>query len=100
MIKFTQSRNTITPSIDRIQRDLTELGPGAYKTWVENTPVRSGRARRSTRLRNGGTTRAVIDANYPYAVPLDKGSSRKAPNGMSRPTLSWLVKALNRIMRK
>lgn len=100
MIQIKKDQDTITPSLDRIQRELKTLGPGAYKTWVENTPVRSGNARNKTRLRGAGQDKTFIDANYDYAVPLDRGSSRKAPQGMSKPTLAWIRQNLRRIMRK
>jgi hypothetical protein len=100
MTEITKSQDKITPSLDRISRELETLAPGAYKTWVDNTPVRTGNARRNTRLRAATSAKSQIDANYDYAVPLDKGRSRQAPEGMSRPTLAWLNKALRRIMRK
>lgn len=101
MIQISKSKDTITPSLDRIQRDLVQLAPGAYKEWVDNTPVKSGNARRKTRLEKGsrqGTD--VIRAGYDYAVPLDRGISKQAPKGMSQPTAAWLRRALRRLMRK
>lgn len=95
MIKITRSRDAITPSLDRIQRDIQALPQGAYKTWLENTPRRTGNARSRTRLQ-GNTIRAA----YQYAVPLDQGSSRQAPQGMNLPTLKWLRDQLRRIIRK
>lgn len=100
MTEITKTQDAITPSLARIQRELETLAPGAYKTWVDNTPVRSGNAKRKTRLRQTAVGKGEIDANYDYAVPLDQGRSRKSPQGMSRPTLAWLNKALRRIMRK
>lgn len=100
MSQITKTSDTITPSLDRIQRELDTLGAGAFKTWVANTPVRTGNARSKTRLSGAGTDKARIDANYPYAVPLDRGRSRQAPQGMSRPTLAWLRQAVKRILRK
>lgn len=100
MIQVTKTQDAITPSLARIQRELETVGPGAYKIWQENTPVRSGNARSKTRLRGAGQTKTYIDANYDYAVPLDQGRSRKSPQGMSKPTLAWIRQTLNRIMRK
>lgn len=94
MITITRTGDAITPSLARIQRDLARAPEGAFETWRAATPVRTGNARRRTRLQGD-----VIRADYDYAVPLDRGSSRKAPQGMSRPTLKWLRDFLNRIMR-
>jgi len=94
MITITKSGDGISPGLARIQRELDQLPPGAARVWRDNTPVRTGNARRRTRLQGD-----VIRADYPYAVPLDRGSSRQAPQGMSRPTLAWLRARLNQIFR-
>lgn len=90
-----QVSNTMTKSLQRMQRDLEQLPGKAYDYWVSITPIRSGRARRSTRLRDN-----TIQAQYPYATPLDAGSSRQAPQGMSKPTDQFIRRELTRIMRK
>lgn len=101
MIDITKTQDSISPSLDRISRELAQLGEGAYREWVKNTPVRTGNARRRTSYERGSRLGSdVIRANYDYAVPLDKGSSKKSPQGMSKPTETWLVRALNRLMRK
>jgi len=91
--KLTQ--NTMTASLLRIQQELQALPAQAFDTWFSNTPVRSGNARRRTRLQG-----QVIRADYPYAVPLDEGRSRQAPQGMSEPTERRIQRELRRIMRK
>jgi hypothetical protein len=100
MIEIKKSQDNVISSLNKIQKQLETLAPGAYKVWLENTPVRTGNAKRSTRLRQSTSTKGEIDANYDYAVPLDQGRSRKSPQGMSRPTLAWLNKTLRSIMRK
>lgn len=92
-VKIT--KNTVTLSITRIQRDLGVLPQQAFDFWVKTTPIRSGNARRRTRLRGN-----VIDANYPYAVPLDQGSSSQAPQGMTGPTEKFIQQQLRRTIRK
>lgn len=54
----------------------------AHKAFVDNTPFRTGNARRNT-LKSGND----IDANYPYAQRLEEGYSRQAPKGMTEPTI-------------
>lgn len=58
----------------------------AYRFFVEATPIRTGNARRRTKLVNGDT----IAANYPYAQRLDQGWSRQAPRGMVQPTIDFV----------
>lgn len=87
--------NRITPSLQRNQRRLQGLPRAAFDFWVDTTPVKTGRARRSTRLRGN-----TIDAAYPYAQPLDSGSSSQAPDGMSRPTGDFIRRWFRRNIRK
>ena len=73
--------------VDRLNKVLGTLNANkvtnvAYKTFVKNTPVRSGNARRNTRLRGN-----TIDADYPYAQRLEEGWSKQAPKGMTEPTI-------------
>jgi hypothetical protein len=93
--KITRELDRVTPSLNRIARDLRDVPAGAFKTWRDVTPKSTGNARRRTQLRGD-----TIQANYQYAVPLDRGSSSQAPQGMARPTLRWLQQTLRRIMRK
>ena len=71
----------------------------AFRHFRAVTPIRSGRARRSTRLQGD-----TIIADYPYAGPLDSGYSSQAPQGMTVPTVRFVqrlwqqhIKKLNRI---
>lgn len=95
-MKITQVSDTVTPSLNRIQRDIQNLPEQAFKEYVRLTPVRSGNARRKTRLQGTDT----IAARYPYARPLDQGWSRQAPQGMSAPVFEYIRRLLRRIMRK
>lgn len=87
--------NKISTSIKRIQKELNELPKEAKKEFVKNTPIRSGNARRSTRL-----NKDTIEANYPYAKRLDEGYSKQSPQGMTKPTEAFIKKRLKEIMRK
>lgn len=88
-------KDTITPSIARIKAGLKDLPKEAYDFWVKQTPVRSGNARRKTRL-----SQNTIEANYPYAQRLDEGWSEQAPNGMSTPTGQFINRRTKEILRK
>lgn len=85
----------ITPSINRINERLERVPQAALDFFVKKTPKRGGNARRKTNLVN----KRIINADYPYAKRLDKGYSKKAPEGMSKPTGEF-IKALVKIILK
>lgn len=88
--------DAMTASLRRVQSDLDKLPAQAFDFWVKITPKDTGNARRKTRLEN----RRVINADYPYAVPLDQGWSKQAPKGMSEPTDKFIQRRLKTILRK
>lgn len=95
-MRIRTTKNSITASLNRIVSQLDKLPQDAYQFWKDTTPVKSGNARRRTRLQG-----RKIKANYNYAVPLDKGRSIQAPQGMSAPTETYIKNRLRRnILRK
>lgn len=80
-----QVANSITPSLNKQTTRLKVLPKQAYNYFVSITPIDTGYARSRTQLKGN-----TIDANYPYAKPLDKGWSRQAPQGMTRPTEKFI----------
>lgn len=92
--KITVKQN-ITATTNRIVADLNKLPAQAYRVFVENTPVKSGNARRRTKLRGD-----TIDAAYPYAERLNEGYSKQSPDGMWEPTEKYIQQQLDKIMRK
>lgn len=80
-----QAANKISPSLNTQQARLQALPKNAYNFFVSVTPIDTGYARSRTRLRGNS-----ILADYPYAVPLDKGWSRQARQGMTRPTEQFI----------
>ena len=87
--------NTMDSQIDAINRQLQAVPQAAYKEFTKNTPIRTGNARRNTRLRQN-----VIQADYAYAQPLDDGYSSQSPNGMTEPTLKYVRALVRKILRK
>ena len=87
--------NTMDSQIDAINRQLQAVPQEAYKEFTKNTPIRTGNARRNTRLRQN-----VIQADYAYAQPLDDGYSSQSPNGMTEPTLKYVRALVRKILRK
>ena len=68
--------------------------PAVFQEFYNNTPVKSGNARRNTKL-----VKNEIQANYQYAGVLDQGrgfrdgqmrGSTQAPDGMTKPALKVL----------
>lgn len=93
MIKLT-IQNNLTSSIKKIQEKLDNLPKEAYKEFVKTTPIRTGNARRKTKL-----NKDTIEANYPYAKRLDEGYSSQAPKGMTKPTEDFINKRMKQILK-
>jgi hypothetical protein len=88
-------RDRISPSTNRIVAKIQLLPKEAYDYWKGITPIKTGNARRKTRLQG-----SKIKANYNYAVPLDEGHSKQAPKGMVKPTEAYLKRLLRKKIRK
>lgn len=86
----------MTPSLARMEQQLKKLPRQAYDFWVDETPKKTGNAKRSTGFVNNKT----IWANYPYAKRLNEGWSKQAPNGMVEPTTNFITRKLRQILRK
>jgi hypothetical protein len=93
-MSVTLTVNTMTSSLKRIQKKLAQVPKEAYTEFVSDTPIRSGNARRKTRLQGN-----TINAAYPYAKKLDEGYSQQAPEGMSKPTEQFIKKRVKQILR-
>lgn len=91
-----QTRNTISFSLKRIQKSVQEVPKQVFEYWKSITPIKSGNARRRTRLDRNQT----INANYPYARRLDQGWSKQAPQGMSKPTDRLIRRIIKSKLRK
>ena len=96
------SRN-MSNMIKEIKKELKKVPQEAYDFFVKATPIKTGNARRKTKLKNG-----VIQADYAYAEVLDKGrhmttrgarGSDQAPEGMTKPTEKFIQDRVNKIFR-
>ena len=87
--------NAVNKMFEQAERVAQTLPLEAYDYFVDNTPIRTGNARRNTQLRG-----STIDANYNYAERLDEGYSRQSPRGMSDPTEQFLEKRINDLIGK
>jgi len=88
-------QNNISPALQSMKQKLNKLPDDAYKVFVKETPVRSGNARRNTKLKNN---KKSIEANYPYAERLDTGYSKQSPQGMTEPTMDYIAEEFVKIM--
>jgi hypothetical protein len=97
------SVNTMSSSLKRIQKKLNNVPKEAYKEFVSVTPIKTGNAKRNTKLKG-----KTIEANYNYAKVLDKGrhmtsrgmrGSEQAPEGMSKPTTEFIKRTINKIIK-
>ena len=93
-MSVTLTVNTMTNSLKRIQKKLKQVPKEAYQEFVDETPIRTGNARRRTRLQG-----KTINANYPYAKRLDEGYSQQAPEGMTKPTEDFIKQRVAAILK-
>lgn len=94
-LKVKLVKNVMTPELRKMQKGLDKLPQEAYEFFKDETPIKTGNARRRTRLQG-----EAIKADYPYATELDDGKSRQAPEGMVKPTEEYITKRVKQIMRK
>lgn len=84
----------MSSSLKRIQKKLAQVPKEAFKEFVSDTPIRSGNARRKTKLKG-----KTIVADYPYAKRLDEGYSKQSPDGMTKPTEAFIQKRVAQILK-
>lgn len=94
MTRIVMTQKQIASKLNRKVKDLQQVAQKGHVHFKSITPIRSGNARRKTVLNRGN-----IEANYPYAVRLDQGWSRQAPQGMVKPTIEYMRKLVQKIMR-
>jgi hypothetical protein len=91
MLSITVSGvNTIGRELDQsLARLVKQIADDVYITAKKNTPVRSGNARKNWTekvTRNNFS----VENHVPYIERLDKGYSKKAPNGITMPTITTI----------
>jgi hypothetical protein len=92
-MKLKLKTNRIVPHLQKKDKRLRSVPKEGYDVFKAATPIRSGNARRKTRLQ--GTT---IKADYPYAQRLDDGWSKQAPQGMVGPTIKFIKSKIAEIL--
>ena len=81
--------------IDDLEGVPTDLIKSAGAYYKSITPIDSGNARRKTSVKGKS-----IHADYAYADRLDNGYSRQAPRGMSEPTIDYIDREMERLLRR
>jgi len=92
-MKLRLKTSRIAPKLNRKNKALRKVPSESYDYFKSITPIRSGNARRKTRLQG-----QTIKADYPYASRLDEGHSKQAPQGMSEPTIKFIKNLISDIM--
>lgn len=102
-LQIKVNSKSLQAKLDKLEKDLDNLPKETYQEFKKNTPIKSGNARKNTRLKGDR-----IEANYAYAGVLDKGrhmtnrgmrGSDQAPEGMTKPTLKFLTKRIREILK-
>jgi len=78
--------NNLNVELEKLVKSVAD---DVYTFSKANTPVRSGNARRNWTEKTSKSNFEVKN-NVPYIERLDKGYSKKAPNGITMPTLSQI----------
>jgi len=91
----TLNMSAVSKMFDEAEKVAKTLPKEALDYFVDSTPIRTGNARRSTKLRGN-----TIDADYNYAERLDEGYSSLKPDGMTGPTEKFLQKRINDLIGK
>jgi len=95
MISIKVDSSKVERQFRKISKSMSTLMVEAHSEFVKNTPKRTGNARNKTRkLAN------QIKADYNYASALDKGKSKQAPQGMTKPTLEFIERKIDRIIKE
>ncbi len=85
LFKSGKATADLKKSIDQTVRSIAK----DFFTSVKRlTPVRSGLAKRSWKLKQKSNSKYAVVNPQPYTNRLDKGYSNQAPEGMTRTALS------------
>lgn len=95
MINIKVDKSKVERQFRNISKALSTVMIEAHGEFVKNTPKRTGNARNKTRKLGN-----EIRADYGYASALDKGKSKQAPQGMTKPTLEFIERKIDKIIKE
>lgn len=90
--RLIKTQSKITLNLNAAQKEMNTIPGKAFNFFYFQTPIDSGNARSKTKLKGD-----TIQARYPYAGRLDRGYSKQAPQGMSKPTLDFVRRLARKI---
>lgn len=93
-VRVTTRDSSASKRLEALGKELETIPPKAYNYFKQKTPVDSGNARRKTSLQGN-----TINADYDYATRLDQGYSKKARQGMSKPTIEYVKRLIKQSAR-
>lgn len=96
IVKF-DSKKVITALSNDVEQMVRQISQDLFDTVKRLTPVRSGRAKRSWRLRKERKYSYEVSNRVPYIGRLDEGYSKQARGGITRPATT---EVLNRARRR
>ena len=94
-MKITVDKRIFKKRMKKLDQVPNQLMRNAFTELKDKTPVRSGNARNKTKLR-----RNTIRSDYPYAGRLDEGWSKQAPKGFTEPTLEFMDKNVDKLIKR
>tara|TARA_R100000734_G_C3318832_1_gene113497 strand:+ start:3461 stop:3748 length:288 start_codon:yes stop_codon:yes gene_type:complete len=94
-MKITVDKSIFKKRMKKLDQVPNQLMRNAFTELKDKTPVRSGNARNKTKLR-----RNTIRSDYPYAGRLDEGWSKQAPKGFTEPTLEFMDKNVDKLIKR
>jgi hypothetical protein len=90
--KLIRTQSRISLSLTAVEKQMKTIPQKAFNFFYFETPIDTGNARSKTRLKGD-----TIRADYAYAGRLDRGYSKQARDGMSRPTLRYIRQLVRNI---
>lgn len=75
---------------------IEDVSRRTLKTAKANTPIRSGRARRGWSTDSTGPGLFEVQNSVPYIEQLEKGRSKQAPRGITKPTVKAVTGFISR----
>ena len=91
-MRLVKTQSKIAFSLEAARKEMNTIPGKAFNFFYFETPIDSGKARSRTKLKGD-----TIRADYAYAGRLDRGYSKQAPQGMSKPTLSYIRRLVRKI---
>lgn len=95
MIRTRVSKKGFKSIHTEIVKAVSDMADDFYKEVKDETPVDTGTAKRSWKKKKGSSM-TTINNRQPYISELDDGSSRQAPNGMTKPAIKKITSNWNK----